>query len=334
MREEQLPQQHEQKGELPSDGITQPVPDYPILGKDKPGASNQDNSKKDENPSVQIGMRTIRNTEEELELFERESLKISKEMLKISRFTYRVAIFAFLAAAAAAIFIGIQMKIMSDQTQILASQSESASAGGLMDGMNTRRQLDIGERQADALQDQVTATAQATQESVSAIRRQMRQDQRAWMEVSFTKPAHPTEIGIGVPLAYPLRIRDTGKTAAIHVKAYLQLEIVPRYHCPKMLYSRFNTNAGLLYPDMPLDGDAMTYDLSPGNSPVQPVPLNKQEFLCLRDAKCFVIFFADVRYLDIFGVKHWTHFCEFDPVRIKGGVTAKKCTDYNGADNN
>ncbi len=50
-------------------------------------------------------------------------------------------------------------------------------------------------------------------------------------------------------------------------------------------------------------------------------------------ASSFMVVYGKVNYLDVFGVHHWTHYCQW--LRFKPGrYTAKKCTDYNDVDRN
>jgi hypothetical protein len=108
------------------------------------------------NPDPQaILVRLVNGDDLPLKPFEEQTLAIARDALTVSRRTYWVAIFAFLAGLAAAVFVGVQVFEMTKQTQILASQSEGASAGALLDEMNTRKQLDVAQKQMQALQDQV-----------------------------------------------------------------------------------------------------------------------------------------------------------------------------------
>src|ERR1700693_4923092 len=92
---------------------------------------------------------------------------IVKDMSKFERAMLRLTAFGIVLAIATGAIFYAQLKWMAAQTQIMASQFEGAHAGGLMDEHNTRRQLGIAQEQA-----------KAAQESVTAIRAQMRQDQR------------------------------------------------------------------------------------------------------------------------------------------------------------
>jgi hypothetical protein len=85
---------------------------------------------------------------------------------------------------------------MTSQTQILASQSEGANAGALMDEMNTRKQLAIAQEQAAAAQ---LAAQTAIRQSVinanevAIMRKQFENADRPWIDV---------DVSISSPLIY------------------------------------------------------------------------------------------------------------------------------------
>ena len=43
--------------------------------------------------------------------------------------------------------------------------------------------------------------------------------------------------------------------------------------------------------------------------------------------------FGEVKYRDIFGIKHWLKFCQWDG-RGPGGFTSQACVQYNGVSSN
>lgn len=83
-----------------------------------------------------------------------------------------------LAVATGAIFYA-QLKWIAAQTLIMQSQSEGANAGALMDEMNTRKQLALGQQQADAATVAVKQAATDSAENARRIERQLKiwQDQ-------------------------------------------------------------------------------------------------------------------------------------------------------------
>jgi hypothetical protein len=144
------PDESKQETKTADSSVAQPLvapPRQPPATADAGGTSNP-------NPPKPILVQLVGG--DDLEPFEVQTLAIARETLVISKRTYWITIFGFFAALAAACFVGVQVAEMTDQTQILASQAEGAHAGALMDEMNTRRQLAVIEKQADASQRQAT----------------------------------------------------------------------------------------------------------------------------------------------------------------------------------
>jgi hypothetical protein len=127
--------------------------------------------------------------------FEEKSLIESRKMM-------RVTAWAFGAALIGAFFIALQFIGLTHQNQILSAQAISATAGAVIGELNTIKQLNIAQRQATAAQD-----------SVEAIKRQMRQDQRPWIRFDLSDPkAGPKTIWpvqIGGTLNVPVRFTTT-----------------------------------------------------------------------------------------------------------------------------
>jgi hypothetical protein len=133
-----------------------------------------------------------------------------KETLAISRKTYLVAVSAFVAALAAAIFVGSQVSMMSYQTQIMASQSEGANAGALMDQMNTRKQLAIAQEQAKAAQD----SANALKNQVQMTRRNFVIDERPIVIAATIQPY----VGVGMQIMADIYFGNYGKSPALKAR--------------------------------------------------------------------------------------------------------------------
>jgi hypothetical protein len=95
----------------------------------------------------------------------------------VTSFERKIAIVGIALAAVSAALFYVQLNEMTKQTQILASQNESAAAGGLMDQMNTRKQIAIAQEQAKAAQDSVAAI----QEQTTIARQLAQEDRRPWV---------------------------------------------------------------------------------------------------------------------------------------------------------
>jgi hypothetical protein len=164
------PAEGKQKAKTADAGVTQPPAPPP---QEPPATGNRSGADGNPQPSQPLLVRLVGG--EDLEPFEEQTLALARESLTISKGTFGIAILGFLAALAAAVFVGVQVFEMTKQTQIFASQTESAAAGSLMDGMNTRKQLAIAQQQAAA-----------AQESAQAIEGQTFQSERPWVAVSIT----------------------------------------------------------------------------------------------------------------------------------------------------
>jgi hypothetical protein len=102
----------------------------------------------------------------------------------MSPFERRIAIIGIILGTVTAFFFWVQLKEMTYQTQVLASQSEGANAGALMDEMNTRKQLSIASTQAIAAQTQATAaqdSVKAIQGQATIARQLAQEDRRPWV---------------------------------------------------------------------------------------------------------------------------------------------------------
>lgn len=137
------------------------------------------------------------------------------EEKRLSNFERKIALIGIgLAAITAALFY-VQLNEMTKQTQILATQSESANAGAMMDEMNTRKQLAIAQQQVEAAGRQ----ANAAQHSVKAIQNEMEVSERPWIAISDAKIASPISIDREGHASTNLNfnISNTGKTPAIGI---------------------------------------------------------------------------------------------------------------------
>lgn len=176
MAESEKPGERKQETNPPDAKVAQPVTAPP---QKPPATGDTRRTGDDPQPPQPLLVQLVGG--DELEPFEVQTLAISRETLSISRRTYWIAIFGFLAALAAACFVGVQVGEMTDQTQILGSQSESAAAGAAIGELNIRKQLGIAQQQSLAAQDQ----AKAAQKSVQAIEGQTFQSERPWIAVSI-----------------------------------------------------------------------------------------------------------------------------------------------------
>jgi len=339
--ERQKPDQGEQKTKAPNANVGQPATSPP---QQPPATPNTGGTRDDPQPPQPILVRLVGG--DDLEPFEVQTLAIAGESLAISRRTYWIAIFGFLAAFAAAVFVGTQVFEMTRQTIIMASQSESAAAGAAIGELNTRRQLDIAQQQAKAAQD-----------SVKAIQRQMRQDQRPWIKITLGESDASDKVTwltqVGGPLNIPIRFINTGKTAAKRIVAIVFVEVIPKANELKLpvflppwghpvsqreqrkmeLRRQGSTKieAGRIFAGGHSDQTVTRSALANGHAEAQPLSVPEANALARKES--YLVMYGQVRYWDGFGVRHWTNFCtDFFMDGENANIT--KCANYADDDNN
>lgn len=121
-------------------------------------------------------------------------------------FERKIAIIGVGLATITAALFWVQLYEMTKQTQILASQSEGANAGALMDEMNTRKQLDIAQVQAKAAQD-----------SVRTMRQQMLLGQRPWVSITKAAPHQTFVFQVGQSIRWDIAYVNSGRSPAIRM---------------------------------------------------------------------------------------------------------------------
>jgi hypothetical protein len=224
--------------------------------------------------------------------------------------------------------VGVQVYEMTKQTQIFASQSEGANAGALMDEMNTRRQLDIAQKQAKAAQD-----------SVAAIRAQMRQDQRPLLKpgTSFTHK----QLAVGETITGSVTVENVGKTPATQMKGLWYIRIVQNGEKLRFRYpmnSSWGLTMGAIFPnDPPVVNNVNWTKIDPSNKTSYPTErkVTPEEFNSLLRGAAFFIIYGRLTYNDEFGISHWTHFCSWTHfTQGEKTIAAQDCAAYNAVDNN
>lgn len=176
--------------------------------------------------------------------------------------------------------------------------------------------------------------AKSAEDSVKAIQRQMRQDQRAWIEISASAPLPAV---IGQPITTNFQLVNKGKTPATHIVIEAVLKQVKNGESPTFRYDgepRQITTTGEMNPQQPAYRSASTGDWSKVKNEAVPHAVTQKEMDSLLAGDSYLITYVRVRYRDIFGVQHWSRFCEFSVFNNQRTYTAQKCTDYSSVDNN
>ncbi len=131
------------------------------------------------------------------------------------------------------------------------------------------------------------------------------------------------------------------------------IEVVDKDKAPKLRYEGAYTHyrIGILYPNsIPQIIDVFRNKAIFQHGVPEPDILKHSEWLSLQHGDSYVATYLSLTYYDAFNVRHretmciWQSYVSDDPKHItaKGaggsvgtaGFKAKKCTDYNNADNN
>jgi hypothetical protein len=261
-----------------------------------------------------------------------------EELKPFERNMYLLTVIGIVVASATAFFIWAQFRVMSDQTQVLSTQTQLSVSESIHSDQILAKQIALAQEQTKAVEMQ----AHAAQDSAIAVQRQMRQDQRPWIQLSLI-PGDKITYTENSPLTAHLRITNTGKTAARHVAMFILLEYVKNGSEPTLpkltdkKVRQYNVMvAGILFPNTPQDiqiSGVSTKISTLKEKRSEPPPLTRSEHDDLASGKAYIGIDGFVRYDDVFNVKHWTTFCNWIAAK-NGNYSASECARYNNVDNN
>jgi hypothetical protein len=243
----------------------------------------------------------------------------------LNKFERRILFATWAGVAAAAItgvFIYSQFKIMSDQTQILGTQTINGSLDSIEAGRRIEKQLAIAQQQTNAAQD-----------SVKAIQRQMRQDQRAWIDIALGN----FQWSLNAPVAVPVVITNMGKTPAQKFRAIVVVEVLKIDKSPDLgstlKVPAVSDTAGIMTPRSvaTLTGETLMVDPS-DKKKVVPWILDEARKLDLESGNTYWVARGMIWYDDIFKTPHWRKFCTFGSPKIGIQLPTGACSQYNRVD--
>jgi hypothetical protein len=163
------------------------------------------------------------------------------------------------------------------------------------------------------------------------MQHQLKLDQRAW--VGFVLPDKFPLEGTSIPAT--LQITSFGKTPARQVEANMIATVYKKGQQPDFnlgighAYNRVYT--GVVFPNapFPITIQVKKYNPFPPAEIISPADLSKE----LAAGTSYIIFLGEIKYLDIFGESHWTHFCTGTGIAMVTELDIlKKCTTYNDVD--
>ncbi len=197
---------------------------------------------------------------------------------------------------------------------------------------------------------QAMKQAAAAQDSVKAIRQQMRQDQRSWLKFEIggkTSEVDPEKkkvfVTVGQPLSISISFRAMGKTPVRKIAAKSFVEIVDSEKEPSLdrvegavKFPHSIVRSGILYPPDHIESPVVRMKWTDREAEsFEPDPVTRPEFDLLTSGKAYLAVYGIVIYEDSFGTRHWTKYCNWIPVsKGAGSYNAPICTAYDATDNN
>jgi hypothetical protein len=296
----------QQSTEQPNLGVVQTTPAAPQ--KIDPAPKTEETKSKPPKPPILV------------KIIEQVELSpLERQTIDLARRTYWVTFLGLFFALGAAIFVAVQMKELADQNKIL-------SDGAITQVANSISADRLAQKQLAALQAQV-----------AAIQEQTQQEQRAWVELQFTDSIGASQQGIPIkpnqPLVIPVRVINTGNSPATQVKAKVWIELVKSGSSPKLETSTAPPTVigyGVLFRNELRDVIAVRFRFISGSQKTELDPLTVDELQQFQDRKVYIAVYGVVTYVDVFNVERWTKFCGWSPSTTGTAYySAEECTAYN-----
>ena len=269
--------------------------------------------------------------DDELSSFERKTVTFGKWGITI-------AAVSLIAACIAAFAVYQQFKEAASQTDLLQIAAKQARRDSAAAGIRGQQEIAV-----------LQAQATAAKNSVEAIQRQMRIDQRSW--VKFEMGGETVEgkpeikamiVAVGQTPSAKIKFVNVGKGAARNLRGVIFVECVNSTKEPhlEMVESRKQLPrnifvAGIMVPNAPAETTADRERWKDVKAKtVEPDPLTEPEFAALMSGKAYIATYGMIWYQDLFG-NHWTKFCDWRTfANIPAQYQANKCTRYNDTDPN
>ena len=318
----------------PVAGLAQKV--IPVAAQQEVTTELRDDARTDDRnpPPNPLLVRVVK--DDDLSSFESKTIKYAKGGMLI-------AALSLAAAIAAAIVFYFQFQEMSKQTGILAESLRKQKEDSAAAAINTGQQLTI-------LQDQLTQQRSA-----------LEMDQRPWLKFELggerPKDADPNNEKLrlltttaGQPIKIEVRVTNVGKTTAEKILGTLQVQyiskgrkpILPKRPHSIVFVEGSKPERGMLPGTAWREATLYPNEVSQNyfsrsrwgkNGIVEDDPITQDEKTALDNGNAYVLLMGEVWYSDVFGIRHWTKFCEMSSPQLDLSV-AKKCVVFGAVDAN
>lgn len=264
--------------------------------------------------------------------------EMKSEFRKAERYAVIINFLGLVALIATLFIYSGQLDQMATQTGLLAVQVASSS----QEGAETSKRLDA---QIAALREQ----AVATQDSANAISTQMRQDQRAWVIVSFGQD-RVGNLEINKPISVPINFLNIGKTPATTLHGFFTIRLLRRNE--RLNFDLPNCRETITIPAL-FPGEKNTVPLARVcRNPLLisgfgPTILTQRGMNDLQTGEYTMAMFGQIAYDDVFGRNHWMRVCQYTsptepntrpqrnggpPITTPNTDNEKRCSEYNNID--
>jgi hypothetical protein len=257
---------------------------------------------------------------------------VEKEMTGFERATLLWAKVAVLMSGLAAIFVCAQWYEMHHGGQdthalAVAAKAEASKMSAVSDAADKIRQaaqdMVVQDRRiADNAQESLETSNRQAQAALDATIKNFQRDQRAWLGAAdYTYSI--VETG---PISSSAIVFNTGKSPAIDIRC--RITGITKLKGENVRDSDIIYPSGLTVVKEGTIFPNQHFPLYAGGPPMDP---EKQKiwFENVQGGAWIQYFFGEVRYQDISGNDHWTHFCtEFVPATKSGAP----CAVYNDTD--
>jgi hypothetical protein len=249
-----------------------------------------------------------------------------------------VAFLALIAASVTGYFIYQQYQAMEEANEVAGLSANKARYDARSNDAATAHQLAI-------LQGQLIQQRQSSE-----------MGQRPWVKFELggtpspgTDPTSRTlpALVAGQPLEIPVRMTNIGNTTAEKLRGGLLIQIVPDDKEPVIPRNRliFPLPGEPKVPGKSMPGEylfrATLYPNEVAESSFSRLkadgskdPVTSSEVTAITAGTSHIYLVGQVWYYDIFGVLHWTKFCETSVAKTVKYSTVLKCVRFGGVDNN
>jgi hypothetical protein len=307
------------------------VPETPNKQDVRPDPAADTRQANVEKPNEPLLVRVIE--DDELSSFEQKTVLFG-------RWGVGVAILSLLAASVAGFFIFQQFEEMAAQTDLASRVAKQAR-------IDAKDSSTVAAKQLAILQNQLTQQ-----------RRSMEIDQRPWLKFELggerPKDADPNNgksrlltTTAGQPIKIEVRVTNIGKTTAEKILGTLTVQYVPKGGKPilpkkanRLLFTEGTKKGDLpgtawgeatLYPNE-VSQNSFSRSRWGKNGTVEDDPITQTEKTELDRGNAYVLLLGEVWYSDVFGVRHWTKFCEISS-QLDLAI-AKTCLAFGAVDPN